>query len=121
MQDYTLTQCVLQSHWIGVGVERPAVAGPDPFHEAFDDAKQPDARESLLDDGLNDGLARRFGASGAIEQRGAKGVRLAGGELDFGQRLGVPLQQFGMRGEDAEDERLARRDSRAARDTPAAR
>ena len=87
-------------------IERPAVAGPDPGGKLGRGLAEPGPGKARFEDRRIAALAARR----AIEEHAANRLRVAAGKVELAQRLGVFVQEFRMRRQDAEDEGFPRRD-----------
>src|SRR5829696_5200362 len=110
MQDERLPQGVGKAQRIGMRIERPAVAGPDPGGKLGRLLAEPGPGKARLEDRRVAALA----ASRAIEEGAANRLRAAAGKVELAQGLGVLMQEFRMRRQDAEDEGFRRRRRRSA-------
>src|SRR5215213_8249214 len=117
MQDERLPQGVGKAQRIGMRIERPAVAGTDPGGKLDRRLAEPGPGKARLEDRRIAALAARR----AIEQHAANRLRVAAGEVELAQGLGVLMQEFRMRRQDAEDEGFPRRRRRAAEEQRALR
>src|SRR4051794_7229782 len=117
MQDERLPQGVGKPQGIGMRIERPAVAGPDPGGKLGRGLAEPGPAKARFEDRRVTALAARR----AIEQDAADGLRVAAGKVKLAQGLGVLVQEFRMRRQDAEDESFSRRRRRSAEEQRALR
>src|SRR5215213_4846723 len=117
MQDERLPQGVGKPQRIGMRIERPAVAGPDPGGKPGRRLAEPGPGKARFEDRRVAALTARR----AIEQDAANRLRVAAGKVEPAQGLGVLVQEFRMRREDAEDEGFSRRRRRPAEEQRALR